>query len=389
VTGPCQTTAAFLAGARLAIGGEAVAGQGVLVRDGRIEAVLPDRPPYPAPRLALPEGSVLGPALIDLQVNGGGGVLFNDRPDVAGGRAIAAAHRALGTGFVLPTLISDTHDAMARAAEAAIALCAEADSGVVGVHFEGPFLSPARPGVHRPDLLRAPTEADLALIEDVARRVPVMVTLAPEVVPDAALRRLAASGAVLCAGHSEASAARLAEAAALGVRGATHLFNAMPPIAARAPGLAAAALAEPSIAVGLIADGYHVDPVLLRLVRAAVPVTRRLLVSDAMACAGTADQAFMLQGRAIRREGGRLVTGDGTLAGADLDLSEAVRRAVALMGASVAEAIAMASTTPAALLGVRELGRIEAGARAEFVVCDETGRNTFFFEKKNQKTFEC
>ena len=339
---------------------------GVLVQGGRIAAVLPDTADSDAPRVVLPAGSLLAPGLIDIQVNGGGGVLFNDRPTQEGARAIASAHRALGTTAILPTLITDGPSVM----HAAGGVVAEPEAGLWGLHFEGPFLSPEKPGVHPPAHIRLPEEADLAFLERLARRAEgrVLLTLAPEKVSDAILRRLSAAGVKLSGGHSVASYERTMGALASGLSGFTHLFNAMPAISARDPGIAAAALADPESFCGVIADGIHVHPAMLRLLLAAKP-ERVMLVSDAMPPTGTSKTSFQLQGRTIYRSGGALRTADGTLAGADICLADAVRFCVRELGLPAAQALRMATEAPAALLGLGgEIGRIAPGLRADLVL---------------------
>ncbi len=357
-------TAQFLVGAAVLADGAWLASHGVLVEDGRLAAVLPAGGALQAARVQLPPGSLLAPGLIDLQVNGGGGVLFNDRPDQASARAIAAAHRRLGTTQILPTLITDTRAAMLAANQ----VVPEPEAGVLGIHFEGPFISRERPGVHPAGLIRTPDQADLDML--CARAGPVLLTLAPECVPDAAIGRLAGAGVRVCAGHSAASFERATQAVAAGVAGFTHLFNAMPPLSARQPGVAGAALAEAGTWCGVIADGIHVHPAMLRLLLAARP-GRIILVSDAMPPTGTPITEFQLQGRTIHRAGGSLRTADGTLAGADICLADAVRFCVLSLGVPAAQAIGMASEAPAAFLGLDgQLGRITPGARADLVLFD-------------------
>ncbi len=361
-------SALFLTGAAVLADGAWRPGCCVKLRDGVIEAVLPEGEATGAPRVTLPPDSLLAPGLVDVQVNGGGGILFNDRPDAAAARAIAAAHRRLGTTAILPTLITDTPQAM-RAALASLDAAGPAD-GVMGVHLEGPFLSPRRPGVHDARLIRRPDEADLILLEDAARGgKTVLLTLAPEEVDDAALRRLAGAGVLLSAGHSEASYERATAALGAGLRGFTHLFNAMPPAAARAPGLVTAALADPASWCGVIADGIHVHPAMLRALLAAKPPGRVMLVSDAMPPTGTDADGFVLQGRTILRRGGRLTTEDGTLAGADICALDAVRFTVRALGLTPARALAMATAAPADFLGLSgAIGRIAPGRRADLLL---------------------
>ena len=275
-------------------------GLGVLVRGGRIAALLPPGEAGGVARAALPPDALLAPGYIDVQVNGGGGVLFNDTPTVEAALHMAASHRLLGTTGILPTLITSEPARMRQAAAAARPAVA-AGQGVLGVHFEGPFLSKARPGVHRADFIRTPMEDDLRLLESLAAELPVVLTLAPECVPPAQQHRLAEAGVLLCAGHSAASF----EDVGPHIRGVTHIFNAMNPLSARGPGLAAAALLGDTFA-GVILDGIHVHPAMLRLLLAAKGPNRIMLVSDSMSVAGTGATEFMLQGRRILRGAGRL-----------------------------------------------------------------------------------
>jgi N-acetylglucosamine-6-phosphate deacetylase len=357
-------TAIFLTGAPILAEDGWLEGHGVLVAEGRIEAILPAAAAPDAHVVALPPGSLLSPGLVDVQVNGGGGILFNDRPDQQAARAMAAAHRALGTTQILPTLITDTPLVMQQAAR----VVAEPDHGVLGLHFEGPFLSRARPGVHPPALIRAPEEDDLALLEAIARDRPVLLTIAPESVADALLSHLAASGVVLSAGHSAASYGRTEAALAAGVTGFTHVFNAMPAPESRNPGIVGAALTSASAWCGVIADGIHVHPAMLRVLLAAKP-ERSVLVSDAMPPTGTSLEAFDLLGRMIYRRDGALRTADGTLAGADICLMDAVRFCVRVLNLPAARALRMASAAPADFLGVHgKVGRIAPGLRADMLL---------------------
>jgi N-acetylglucosamine-6-phosphate deacetylase len=311
-----------------------------------------------------PAGAMLVPGFIDLQVNGGGGVLLNDRPTVEGMRAIARAHRRLGTTALLPTLITDTPEQMTAAIAAA--RTAAGKDGIVGVHLEGPYLSPARPGVHRKEHIRPAEMGDLEPLRDLTARS--LVTLAPECVPDGFVRALAAIGVRVSVGHSEASAARVLQAVDEGLAGVTHLYNAMPPLMGRAPGIVGAALAEPRLIAGLIVDGIHVDAVSVRAAFAAKGADAIALVSDAMPTVGSDVIQFELMGRTIALNGGRLSTADGTLAGAHLDMAGAVRNAVTLAQIPLDDALRAATHTPARLLGVeQERGALIPGARADFV----------------------
>ena len=205
----------------------------------------------------------LAPGFVDIQVNGGGDVLFNDAPTPDAIRAIVAAHRRLGTTALLPTLISDSNDKMV-AALAAVETLAGSEPGVLGIHLEGPFLSPKKPGVHDPRVLRRLTSEDLALLT-APRQGVTLVTLAPEEVSAHFVSKLATAGVRVALGHSMATFAQTQAAMAAGLTGFTHLFNAMRPLESREPGPIAAALESPQAFYGLIVDGVHVAPAMLRL----------------------------------------------------------------------------------------------------------------------------
>jgi N-acetylglucosamine-6-phosphate deacetylase len=338
-----------------------------LIRDGRIAGLAAwGEVPSGWPQMQLPAGSFLAPGFIDLQVNGGGGVLLNDQPTADGMRAIAHAHRRFGTTGCLPTLITDTRERVQRAIAAARSVSGR--DGILGLHLEGPFISPQRPGVHRPDLIRTPGAGDLEELCELVGAGRSMVTLAPECVPAGFIRTLVSSGLRVSIGHSEASAAAVTQAVTDGATGVTHLFNAMPPLSARAPGIVGAALSEDRLTAGLIVDGIHVDPISVRAAFAAKGSDRIALVSDAMPTVGTSLDSFDLFGRTIKLAEGRLSTEEGTLAGAHLDMASAVRNAVTLAKVRLEDALRAASLTPARFLGLdNERGRLAAGTRADLV----------------------
>ena len=344
----------------------------VLIEHGLILDILNGRPAEAgAVEQTLPEGSILAPGFIDVQANGGGGLLFNEVPTVEASCAIAAAHRRFGTTSLLPTVMTDRPEIMAMAAGAAAAASQIPDSGVVGVHLEGPFISPQRPGVHSPRLIRRMEAADAHWLASLARTLPLLVTLAPEEVEDAFLAEMASAGVVMSAGHTAASAERVAAALSNGLRGFTHLFNAMPPLAGREPGPVGAALLDDTAWCGLIVDGVHVHPASLRLALAARPEERMVLVTDAMSVLGTDARSFSLYGDTIMRRHGRLEREDGTLAGADLDMAAAVRNSVTMLGLTIERALRMASTYPAAFMRLADRGQIAPGLRADFVLLTE------------------
>lgn len=340
----------------------------VVIVGERIEAVV-TRADIPAnlPLRDLPDNILLAPGFIDIQVNGGGDVLFNDSPTPDTVRAIAAAHRRFGTTALLPTLISDSAEKM-KAALAAVETVVGVEPSVLGVHLEGPFLSPEKAGVHNPRMLRRPTSGDLAMLT-AARRGITLLTLAPEQVPANFIAELAASGMRVALGHSMATYAQTVAAMKQGLTGFTHLFNAMRPLAAREPGPIAAALETPSAYCGLIADGIHVAPAMLRL--ALRGAGHPILVTDAMPPVGGARTSFKLYGETITVRDGRCARTDGTLAGACLDMATAVRNCVRLLDVKLTEALRFASTHPAQFLGLgNRLGRLAPGYRADMVALD-------------------
>ncbi|MGR3623406.1 N-acetylglucosamine-6-phosphate deacetylase [Pseudophaeobacter sp.] len=303
------------------------------------------------------EGDILSPGYLDLQVNGGDGLMLNEAPTVQGLRRIAAAHRRLGTVQILPTLITDTPAKTSRVIVAVTEALAEGVAGIAGLHLEGPHLSQARKGAHDEALIRPMTEDDLAELIAAAQVLPVLkITLAPETVTLAQVRALSQAGALLSLGHTEASYEQARDYAAAGVSCVTHLYNAMSQLGSRAPGLVGAALTLPDLNVGVIADGIHVHPASLRAAWAAKApqqssTGRLFLVSDAMAPAGTDISGFSLEGRQILRHEGRLTLADGTLAGADLDLTTAVRVLAESCDLPLEQALSAAVTTPRQIIG--------------------------------------
>jgi N-acetylglucosamine-6-phosphate deacetylase len=337
--------------------------------DGADVAALMPRAELPASISvhALPAGAWLAPGFIDIQVNGGGDVLFNDEPTARGARAIAAAHRRFGTTAILPTLITDTPDKM-KAALAAAGEAVAGDPAILGVHLEGPFISPEKLGVHDARYVRAPDAQDEAMLLAPRGGVTV-VTLAPEQVPPGFVARLSKAGIRVCLGHSNATYAQTRAAMAEGLSGFTHLFNAMRAPASREPGPIPAALESPAASFGMIVDGVHVDPVMLRL--ALRGVARPILVTDAMPPVGGTRPAFALYGEEMTVQDGRCLRRDGTLAGAFLTMADAVRNCVDLLGVPLTDALRFASGNPASFIGMdKRLGRLAAGYRADLVALE-------------------
>ncbi|KQT58434.1 N-acetylglucosamine-6-phosphate deacetylase [Methylobacterium sp. Leaf456] len=339
----------------------------VLLRGERIIDVTTTPPPGVSVT-RLPPGAILAPGFIDAQVNGGGGVLLNDDGSVEGLRRIAAAHRLGGTTGLLATLITDTRPTIARAIEGVAAAIQAGVPGLLGIHLEGPFLSPKRIGIHDPARLARFGEGDAALLTALGPRGITLVTLAPEEVPPGAVADLVARGARVCAGHTADDGAAIRRVLGEGLTGFTHLFNAMSQIGPREPGAVGVALAEEGAFAGIIADGHHVGDLQLRLALRLKGADRLMLVSDAMPPVGDVSDGFTLFGRRIRRDGNRLTGEDGTLAGAAITMAEAVRHMSGRGGASLGEALAMAALTPARFLGLdHRLGRIAPGFSADLV----------------------
>jgi N-acetylglucosamine-6-phosphate deacetylase len=347
-------------------------GRTVLVEGNRIEDVVsPDDPRCRRARRHDLGGHLLLPGFLDTQVNGGGGVLFNAEPSVDAIRAIGEAHRRFGTTGFLPTLISDDLEVVARALEAVRAAMDAGVPGVLGIHIEGPYLNVARKGVHNSEKFRDLDESAIGLLTSL-RGGKTLVTLAPEMTTPGIISKLAAAGVVVSAGHTNATYREIRTALKHGLTGFTHLFNAMSQLTGRAPGVVGAALEDPDSWCGIIVDGHHVDPTVLRIALRCKRHDRFMLVTDAMPSVGAAEKSFSLQGRTISIANGVLVDEEGTLAGTHVDMASTVRNAVGLLGLELPEAARMASRNPAEFLGLGgELGRIAPGYRASLVLVDD------------------
>ncbi|OCC04381.1 N-acetylglucosamine-6-phosphate deacetylase [Labrys sp. WJW] len=352
--------------------GEAWHQDAAVIVDGvRIEAIVP-RSAMPAGiAVETIEAGFIAPGFIDLQVNGGGGVMLNDRRDAETIATICAAHAQFGTTALLATLITDTPDITTEALEAGAEAQRRKVPGFLGLHIEGPHLAVSRKGAHDPQLIRPMEETDLARLVAARSQVPVLLTtVATESVTPAQIRRLAEAGLIVSIGHSDAEYGDVVAAAEAGASMATHLFNAMSQIKNREPGLAGTAIALGGLSAGLVADGIHVDPITIDIaLRAKRHPGRIFLVTDAMATIGTDMRQFTLNGRVIKRENGRLTLDDGTLAGADLDMISAVRFMHERIGLDLGEALRMASLYPAMAVGMDlRYGRLARGSRSDMVV---------------------
>jgi len=345
----------------------------VVIESGRITALVSDA----APMLGQADeqvdlgGGWLLPGFIDAQVNGGGGVLFNNSPDVATLRTLAQAHRRFGTTGLLPTLISDDVQVMRAAIAATRQAISEGVPGVLGIHLEGPYIAPARKGTHDANKFRVPDAAEIALAASLDNGV-TLLTLAPERVPLESIRALVERGVVVAAGHTAASYEEARAGLEAGIRGFTHLYNAMSPLTGREPGAVGAALEDRDSWVGIIADGVHVHPASLRVALACKPRGKVMLVTDAMPPVGAEDPSYELYGEVITAVDGVVRNAAGSLAGSALDMATAVRNSVQLLGVPLAEAARMASTYPAQFLNLDDrYGHIAEGQHADLVLLDD------------------
>ena len=360
-----------LTGARVLAGRDWLDGYAVVVGGGVISEICPASELADAMPQVVLDGGALVAGFVDLQVNGGGNALLNDQPSLDAVRTIAAAHRQFGTTALLPTLISEDLQVIAAAIAAVRAAIAEGVPGVAGIHIEGPFLNPLKAGIHDSAKFRKlDTRAiDLLCSLDNGRT---LITLAPELCDPADLAELIGRGVTVSAGHSLATYDQAVTAFAAGVRGTTHLFNAMSQFGSREPGLVGAALLTEGVISGLIADGRHVHPEAMRLAWQLLGNDGIALVTDAMSTVGGTIGTFAFNGVEITVDGYSCVAPDGTLAGSNLDMASAVRNAVDMLGVNLADACTMASHTPARLIGLDDrLGRIAPGLRADFVHLDD------------------
>jgi len=360
-----------LVGADIFDGDRVLKNRAVVMCDDSIWAVLPAN--------QLPEeivstelaGGILAPGFIDLQVNGGGGKLFNNDPSLDAIKAMLEGHRNFGTTSMMPTLISDTTEKQVSAIGAVRHAIDTYHTGVLGVHMEGPFFSHKRRGTHRADYLRNPEMNDIQwLIEEQnkASDMTMLVTLAPEHMATGQIKMLADAGIIVCAGHTDAHHQEIEMALTDGLRGFTHLYNAMRPLTARDPGVVGTALSDADSWCGIIADGHHVHPIAIKIAIAAKPTGKVFLVSDAMATVGSVKKHFTLYDERIQEQGGQLINSEKRLAGSAIGMIDAVRFCVEEVGTSLEEALRMASLYPAQFIAKDHcLGRIQGGYRADLV----------------------
>lgn len=314
---------------------------------------------------------MIAPGFIDLQVNGGGGVLFNDSPSLDNLKTIITAHSQFGTTGMLPTLITDKVEVMAQAADAMALAIKEGVPGILGIHFEGPHLSVAKKGTHVQEYIRAISEAEWQILErkDIGQ---ILVTLAPETVSTDDIHRMVSLGIKVCLGHTNADFKTAQAAMDVGADGYTHLFNAMSPIESRAPGVTGCALLNDQASCGMIIDGHHVDYTTAKLALKTKPQGKVFLVTDAMSTIGTDQTEFSFFDRTVYLNDGRLTSTTGELAGAALDMATAVKNTHLGIGIVLDEAIRMASQYPADYINQGAIrGNLSVGAQADFVILND------------------
>jgi len=364
-----MTSLTAITGARIFTGSEFLDDHAVIIDGEIIKAVRPVTDLHPDMKRHPLAGGILAPGFIDIQVNGGGGALLNADATLDGVTRIATAHRLFGTTGLLPTVITDKTEVIDAAIGAVRAARQAHVPGILGIHIEGPFIDPVRRGAHPQPFIRQMDASDLDMLAqaDCGR---ILLTLSPAHVAPDMIKTLTELGIIVSLGHSDASYEQAKTALAQGARGFTHLFNAMSQMIGRAPGMVGAAL-DSDAYCGFIADGHHVHPANLHIAFSAKQASRMCLVSDAMPTAAGGPDSFTLQGRKVTRRHGKLTLSDGTLAGSDLTMADALRYVVQVLGISLSDALRMASASPAAFIGLDDIyGKIDAGYYADLVHLD-------------------
>ncbi len=310
---------------------------------------------------------LLAPGFVDCQVNGGGGLLFNQAPTLETLERMAKTHARYGTTSMLPTVISSDYEVAMHAAAAVNQALASGLPGIIGIHFEGPHLSAEKRGIHNQSVLRPAADHELALYrrKDLGT---VLITVAPETFTTEQISELVKQQVLVSLGHSNATADQTQAALHAGATGFTHLFNAMSPLTSREPGMVGIALTDPNSWCGLIADGHHVHPLCAQLALKLKPRGKMLLVTDAMWTPDASQQEFRFEDHAITLHNKRLQSSTGQLAGAAISMLDAINYTIRVLGVDMPEALRMASLYPAQFLGrSSEIGQLKPGCRADLV----------------------
>ena len=310
------------------------------------------------------------PGFIDLQVNGGGGVLFNRARNASEVKRMLMAHAKYGTTAMLPTLITDTVEVMRQAADVIADAIVKHTPGIMGIHFEGPHLSIAKKGAHSEEFIRPISDDEWQVLsrKDIGK---VVVTLAPENVLPSDITQMRELGIHVCLGHTNACFEQAQRAVDAGATGFTHLYNAMSPLQGREPGVVGCALLNDNAYCGLIVDGHHVDYAACQVALKAKPKGRVFLVTDAMPPVGTNETEFAFFDRTVTLNQGKLTSTTGELAGSVLDMATAVKNSVEHLQLPLSEALKMASLYPAQYINLPTThGRLIVGSPANFVQLD-------------------
>ena len=341
---------------------------GLLVENGKVMAILPTAEIPSETELIDLGGASIAPGFVDLQVNGGGGVLFNDQYDEASLKKAVEAHQRTGSTSIFPTIFTGTFEAMKGLLDSAISLREGELSGVAGIHFEGPVINPSKAGVHDKNNVLSLTDELMAFYKRSAANLPTLVTLAPELVSMEQISELRNAGVLVFAGHTNASYDEMTSSLQSGIQGATHLYNAMSGPSSREPGVVGAVLSSDGAMASIILDGVHVHWASFRAAYKAMKPRHLFFVTDAMPCVGSDESEFYLGPLHVFVRDGRCVTADGVLAGSALTMARAVKNAVQKAGVPRPEALRMASLYPARFADISSIGDLREGARADFVV---------------------
>ena len=315
------------------------------------------------------DGGILSPGFIDLQVNGGGGKLFNNSPDKESLNTIISAHQYFGTTSIMPTVISDSLNILQKCTDT-ISNEIDNNHSLLGIHIEGPFFNVKYRGVHQKQYINTINASYLNLFETLDK-FPVMLTLAPECISIKQLKHLNSLGFKILAGHTDANYDQLEEAVKYGLDGFTHLFNAMGQISAREPGVVGSAFDFDETSASIIVDLHHVHPSLINLSFKQKPKGKLFFVSDSMATINHGEPSFELYDEVVSESNGRIINSEGKLAGSSITQIDAIKNAYQKCSIPLESAISMATLYPAEYLGVSDyIGQLKKGYRADLAHFD-------------------
>lgn len=344
-------------------------GYSLAVSNGKTIGIVADNKLSASAKVINLNGGILTPGYVELQANGGGGVLFNQQPNIDGLKTILQSHRQFGTVAMLPTFITDTPEQLDLAMQAIRQGIKSNLAGLIGGHFEGPFINPEKKGTHQPDFIRQPNGEDYQRFTALGLGNS-LVTLAPECVPADFIRHLSKQGFQINAGHTLANKDDMINAHQNGLSGVTHLYNAMPPLQGRDPAVIGSAVGL-QLTCGIIVDGIHSDPFAMQTAYQMLGKDNLMLVTDSMHTIGAPEiTSFNLTGQQVFVQSDRLVNENGDLAGAHITMEQSVKNAVNFMQVGVADALTMAVTTPARYINRKDLSRITSRSIDDILYLD-------------------